>query len=125
MSLDIYVPRDERFGHLKMSDFLAYALKSVGQILQPALESQFESTPGEFDSFKDVLKIYEGGIKLPDNSFLENIRNEIPLELLKQILASDGDEGVLKYPMPQVIEGGVCFISRVDHFVKSALDTDN
>ncbi|KAF5952225.1 hypothetical protein HYC85_010169 [Camellia sinensis] len=28
MSLNIYVPRDERFGHLKMSDFLAYALKS-------------------------------------------------------------------------------------------------
>ncbi|KAK4802714.1 hypothetical protein SAY86_000917 [Trapa natans] len=104
MSLNIYVPRDERFGHLKMSDFLAYGLRSIVQILQPELESQLDSTPGEFDSFGDVLKIYEGGIKLPGNSFLESIRKEIPLELLKQILTSDGHEGILKYPMPQVIK---------------------
>ncbi|OWM85358.1 probable linoleate 9S-lipoxygenase 5 [Punica granatum] len=104
MSLDIYVPRDERFGHLKMSDFLAYSLKSVAQIIQPALESTFDETPGEFDSFEDVLKLYEGGIKLPDNSFLETVKKEIPLETLKEIFASDGGEGILKYPMPQVIK---------------------
>ncbi|MCI53870.1 putative linoleate 9S-lipoxygenase 5-like, partial [Trifolium medium] len=55
MSLKIYVPRDERFGHLKMSDFLAYALKSIVQVLKPELESLFDSTPNEFDSFEDVL----------------------------------------------------------------------
>ncbi|KAI8561386.1 hypothetical protein RHMOL_Rhmol04G0335000 [Rhododendron molle] len=34
LSLDIYVPRDERFSHVKMSDFLAYALKSTGQAIE-------------------------------------------------------------------------------------------
>ena len=59
MSLNIYVPRDERFGHLKMSDILAYALKSIVQFLIPEFETLCDSTPNEFDSFKDTLKLYE------------------------------------------------------------------
>ncbi|KAF5952223.1 hypothetical protein HYC85_010167 [Camellia sinensis] len=37
MSFNIYVPRDERFGHLKMSDFLACALKFVFNFLFQSL----------------------------------------------------------------------------------------
>ena len=103
MSLNIYVPRDERFGHLKMSDFLAYALKSVAQVLKPELESLFDKTPSEFDSFEDILKLYEGGINVPED-ILKNIREKIPAEMLKEILRTDG-ERFLKFPMPQVIKG--------------------
>ncbi|CAL0311226.1 unnamed protein product [Lupinus luteus] len=101
-SLDIYVPRDERFGHLKLSDFLAYALKSIVQVLKPEFESLFDSTIDEFDSFEDVLKLYEGGIKLPDG-ILKDIRDQVPAEFLKEILSNDG-ERFLKYPLPQVIK---------------------
>jgi len=107
MSLNIYVPRDERFGHLKMSDFLAYGLKSIAQFLKPELESIFDSTPNEFDNFQDVLKLYEGGVKLLDG-LLETIRDNIPAEMLKQVFPTDG-EGLLKYPMPQVIKGIISF----------------
>jgi len=107
MSLNIYVPRDERFGHLKMSDFLAYGLKSIAQFLKPELESIFDSTPNEFDNFQDVLKLYEGGVKLPDG-LLETIRDNILAEMLKQVFPTDG-EGLLKYPMPQVIKGIISF----------------
>ncbi|OIV95108.1 hypothetical protein TanjilG_21498 [Lupinus angustifolius] len=101
-SLDIYVPRDERFGHLKLSDFLAYALKSLVQILKPELESLFDNTVNDFDTFEDVLKLYEGGIKLP-KGILKDIKDHIPQELFKEILPNDG-EGFLKYPLPQVIK---------------------
>jgi linoleate 9S-lipoxygenase len=104
---NMYVPRDDRFGHLKMSDFLAYGVKSIAQFIKPELESIFDSTPNEFDSFQDVHKLYEGGIKLP-GSLLENIRDNVPAELLKQIFPTDG-EGLLKYPMPQVIKGIISF----------------
>ncbi|KAJ9128560.1 hypothetical protein P3X46_034877 [Hevea brasiliensis] len=103
MSLNIYVPRDERFGHLKMADFLAYALKSIAQFVKPELEALFDSTPNEFDSFDDVLKLYEGGIELPDGPLLDNIRKNIPLEMLKEIFRTDG-ERLFKFPMPQVIK---------------------
>ncbi|KAL5783691.1 hypothetical protein ACOSP7_008720 [Xanthoceras sorbifolium] len=101
-SLNIYVPRDERFGHLKLSDFLAYALKSIAQFIKPALES-IDSTPNEFDSFEDVLKLYEGGLDLPDSPLLDNIRKNIPLEMLKEIFRTDG-ENLFEFPMPQVIK---------------------
>lgn len=104
MSLDIYVPRDERFGHVKMSDFLTFALKSISQLLLPEFKALFDSTPNEFDSFADVLKIYEGGIKLPQGPLFKAIVDAIPLEILKQLLSTDG-EGLLKYPIPQVIQG--------------------
>lgn len=102
-SLNIYVPRDERFGHLKMSDFLAYALKSIVQFLVPELEALFDKTPNEFDTFQDVLNLYEGGIRLPDCPALDKVKDMIPLEMIKELVRSDG-ERILKFPMPQVIQ---------------------
>ncbi|KAI7749705.1 hypothetical protein M8C21_028314, partial [Ambrosia artemisiifolia] len=98
-SLDIYVPRDERFGQLKLSDFLGYGFKSIAQFLVSEVLA-LDITYDEFDSFQDVLKTYEGGIKLP---FLEKISKKIPFEFLKVISQTDG-EGLAKFPMPQVIE---------------------
>ncbi|KAK4739244.1 hypothetical protein R3W88_002941 [Solanum pinnatisectum] len=103
MSLDIYVPRDERFGHVKMSDFLTFFFKSIMQTLLPGFEGLFDNTPNEFDSFEDVLKLYEGGIKLPVGPWLKAIIDSIPSEILKDILQTDG-QGLLKYPTPQVIQ---------------------
>ena len=103
MSLNIYIPRDERFGHLKLSDFLAYALKSVAQVLTPELESVFDKTPSEFDSFQDVMDLYEGGIELP-KGLLKHIREKIPAEMLKEIFRTDGEQ-LLKFPLPQVVKG--------------------
>lgn len=102
MSLDIYVPRDERFGHLKLTDFLAYSLKAVVQVIKPELESLFDNTPNEFDTLEDVFKLYEGGIKVPQG-LVKGIRDNIPAKMLKQIFRIDG-ENFLKYPVPQVIK---------------------
>ncbi|KAM1130619.1 hypothetical protein ACFX19_045949 [Malus domestica] len=101
-SLSIYVPRDERFGHLKMSDFLAYALKSIAQFIRPEIEALFDKTPNEFDSFKDVLQLYEGGIPLPEGLFKE-IGDSIPAEMLKEIFRTDGAQ-FLRFPTPEVIK---------------------
>ncbi|KAK6804967.1 hypothetical protein RDI58_002751 [Solanum bulbocastanum] len=101
-TLDIYVPRDERFSPLKMSDFAATGLKSIFQFLVPGFLALFNKTPFEFDSFQDMSKLYEGGIKLPSKSFVDKIRDHLPLELLKELLRSDGDYA-FKFPMPQVI----------------------
>ncbi|CBI36802.3 unnamed protein product, partial [Vitis vinifera] len=103
MSLNMYVPRDERFGHLKMSDFLAYALKSIVQFLLPEFEALCDITHNEFDSFQDVLDLYEGGIKVPEGPLLDKIKDNIPLEMLKELVRTDG-EHLFKFPMPQVIK---------------------
>lgn len=100
--IDIYVPRDEKFGHLKFSDFLGYALKSLGQFLLPELLSLFDKTPNEFDTFDDVNALYEGG--LSHGPILEHIQKNTPLEMIKELLRSDGEK-MFKFPTPQVIAG--------------------
>ncbi|MCE0481750.1 hypothetical protein HAX54_039745 [Datura stramonium] len=99
-SLDIYVPRDERFNQLKMSDFAAYALKLLAQFFRAELEA---ASFTEFDTFEDEMKIYDDGIKFPFESFIHKIRDLVPMELLKELLRSDG-EHLYKFPMPQVIK---------------------
>nr|GMD48253.1 probable linoleate 9S-lipoxygenase 5 [Ipomoea batatas] len=97
---DIYVPRDEKFGHIKQSDFLGYALKSIGQSVLPYIASRFDATRDEFDSFDDVNALYEGG--LSRGLLLEHVQNNTSLEMVKELLRSDGEK-LFKFPTPQVI----------------------
>ncbi|KAM6545433.1 hypothetical protein CsatB_026169 [Cannabis sativa] len=101
LNLDIYVPRDERFGHVKFSDFLAYALKSLVQVLIPELKYLTNKTFNEFDSFKQVLELYDDQAKKPKGHTLSKIRECVPCELLREILRQE--EGFRKLPMPDVI----------------------
>lgn len=104
LSLDIYVPRDERFSQVKFSDFLAYAAKSLLQILVAGVTSVFDKTPTEFDKFDDVLKLYNDGADLPQGVTLAKLRDCVPWEMLKEIIRSDG-ERLHNFPVPDVIEG--------------------
>ncbi|KAF5813640.1 putative linoleate 13S-lipoxygenase [Helianthus annuus] len=125
-SLQIYVPKDERFSEVKMADVYAYGLKLVSQGLLPGFESvwdkisdeivggiekisnhKFESVSSnkfnEFSSFQDVLNIYQGGLPVPKSSVLESLREKIPSEFIRELLRSDG-EHLSKFPLPQVIK---------------------
>ncbi|XVF66677.1 hypothetical protein PTKIN_Ptkin10aG0056400 [Pterospermum kingtungense] len=103
LSLNIYVPRDERFSHVKFSDFLAYALKSLFQILIPEIAAVCDKTINEFDSFQDVLDLYEGGVKLPNDATIKKIRDCLPWEMIRELVRNDG-ERFMKFPMPAVIK---------------------
>ncbi|CAI9118508.1 OLC1v1020088C1 [Oldenlandia corymbosa var. corymbosa] len=103
LNLNIYVPRDERFSQVKFSDFLAYAVKSLGQVLLPEIASVFDKTINEFDSFDDVLKLYDEGFKLPDNQVIDKLKQCVSWELLRELMRSDG-QGLLKFPVPAVIK---------------------
>ncbi|KAF5782039.1 putative linoleate 13S-lipoxygenase [Helianthus annuus] len=119
-SLDIYVPRDERFGHLKLSDFLANGLVSIVQFLVPEFKALCDSSPDEFDSFQDIMKLYEGGFKLPDGPLLDRIRQNIPLEMLKVFLETDSS-GVAKFPTPDVIKEDKSAWRTDEEFAKEML----
>lgn len=106
----IYVPRDEQFGPVKFSDFLAYAVKSVSQVMLPEITSLCDKTFNEFDTFEDVLRIYKGCIKLPSDSLVKKLRELVPYELVRELIRNDG-ERFLKFPVPDVIKG-VLMLSR-------------
>ncbi|XVE81593.1 hypothetical protein DITRI_Ditri15bG0077300 [Diplodiscus trichospermus] len=94
LSLNIYVPRDEQFNRVKFSDFLDYARKSLIQILIPEIAALFDKTLNEFDSFQDVLDLYEGAIELPNDSTIKKIKDCLPWEMIRET----------KFPMPAVIK---------------------
>ncbi|KAF0913156.1 hypothetical protein E2562_020284 [Oryza meyeriana var. granulata] len=103
LDLNIYVPRDERFGHLKMSDFLGYSLKAIIEGVLPIIRTYVDTTPEEFDSFEDIMKLYEGGLKVTNSSALAEIKKRIPIDLIKSLLPVAGDH-LLKLPLPHVIK---------------------
>ena len=100
------MPKDELFGHLKMQDFLGYSIKALVDGIVPAIRTYVDLSPGEFDSFADILKLYEGGIKLPNIPALEEMRKQFPLQLVKDLIPMGGDY-ILKLPKPQIIKGKV------------------
>ncbi|KAG2306592.1 hypothetical protein Bca52824_026340 [Brassica carinata] len=103
LNLNIYVPRDERFSHVKFSDFLAYALKSVTQVLVPEIASVCDKTINEFDSFEDVFHLYDGSIKLASGHTISKLRDVIPWEMFRELVRNDG-ERFLKFPLPDVLK---------------------
>nr|WCQ76779.1 LOX3 [Salvia miltiorrhiza] len=104
LSLNTYVPSDERFSQVKFSDFIGYALKSLGQVIVPEIKALFDKTINEFDTFEDVLRLYEGGVRVPDDGHsLSKLRKCVPWELIRELLRSDG-ERFLKFPVPDVIK---------------------
>jgi linoleate 9S-lipoxygenase len=97
---DVYVPRDERFGHIKSADFLGYSIKALVDGIVPALKGYIGI---EFNSFSDIIRLYEGGIKVPDVPALEEIRKQFPLQLIKDLMPVGGDF-LLKLPVPKIIK---------------------
>ena len=85
-----------------MADFLGYALKSVTQDLVAGLESVFDKTPNEFDSFQDELNLYV-------EHQAQEVREAIPFEFLRAFLESGGAT-VVKFPMPEVIKGNMIML---------------
>nr|XP_009406046.1 PREDICTED: linoleate 9S-lipoxygenase 6-like [Musa acuminata subsp. malaccensis] len=112
-TLNIYVPRDERFGHVKMGDFLTYGIKAVVNGLLPVLDAIVNVTPFEFDSFEDIMRLYEEGIPVPYVPLFDELRQSIPFEMVKEVLRVEGGQRLLKLPKPQIIK-----------FDKSAWRTD-
>ncbi|CAM0875295.1 unnamed protein product [Alopecurus aequalis] len=102
-AIEIYVPRDERFGHLKLSDFLGYSLKAITEGILPIIRTYIDTTPKEFDSFQDIYNLYDGLLQVPHSPQLEDIKKKIPFEFIKSILPVAGDD-FLNLPLPQVIK---------------------
>ena len=100
---NVYVPRDEQFGHLKKSDFIAFNLKSLVNSVIPFFKAFVDLTPNEYDSFKEVDDLYFNGIPIPTDA-LNQLASNIPIEMMKEFFRTDGQQ-LLKFPAPQVVEG--------------------
>lgn len=71
-SIGVYVPRDERFGQVKMADVLAFGIKSLLHFVKPGIKSLIK---GEFENFDEIMEMYECGdtlFKFPKPQVIES-----------------------------------------------------
>ncbi|GLJ21756.1 hypothetical protein SUGI_0405880 [Cryptomeria japonica] len=124
LNLHIYVPRDERFRRLKMSDFLANGLKSLVQISMSELQALLDFGRDEFDSFEKVKKLYTDGKPLPAKTYQEPANNDNSLELINKLFKTNGDS-LLWYPKPQVIAADEFEWRKDEEFARQMLSGVN
>ncbi|KAI9070597.1 hypothetical protein K1719_047439 [Acacia pycnantha] len=111
-----YVPRDEEFSPLKNADFVTFGFKSVTKVLRPTLKA---CPSDEFNSFDEVLDLYEGGFKLP-KALLMAVSSFIPLQKLKEVFRIDGEE-LLRFQKPQVIRDNKNAWMKDEEFAREML----
>lgn len=88
-----------------MSDFLGYSLKAVIEAVLPTL-GVLDTTPMEFDSFEDILGLYEQGAEAPNHPLIAEVRKKIPSEFLRSLLPNGSHDHPLKMPLPNIIKSG-------------------
>ncbi|KAH7439970.1 hypothetical protein KP509_04G085100 [Ceratopteris richardii] len=124
----VYVPRDERFDHVKRSDFLGSSIKSFVHEVLPTIE-EFLQRNDDFDNFKDIKRLYESGISLPIldlKSVLSAAEKasefKDPFEVIGELTDENSSDGsLLKFPQPQVIQDNEQAWSQDDEFARQTL----
>jgi hypothetical protein len=105
-----YIPRDEQFERIKMSDFKADGVRSKGHALTSKVKSAI-TRQQDFESIDAIRKLFApkgkdlGGLDniLPDK---ENVgkQNQFPLVFLEELINPDGSPNApLQYPLPMIL----------------------
>jgi linoleate 9S-lipoxygenase len=89
-----------------MSDFLGYSIKAVVEAVLPTLNTVIDDNPREFDSFEDILGLYEIGPETPNHPLMAAVREKIPSEFLRSLLPNGAHDHPLKMPLPNIIKSG-------------------
>ncbi|GJN23635.1 hypothetical protein PR202_gb11300 [Eleusine coracana subsp. coracana] len=90
-----------------MADFLGYSLKAIVEAVLPTLNTYIDDTPLEFDSFEDILGLYETGPEAPNHPLMAAVREKIPSEFLRSLLPNGAHDHPLKMPLPNIIKSDV------------------
>lgn len=128
-----YIPTDERFDHVKLSDNKADMVRAAGHAISSKIQAKL-SKKTSFESIEEVKKLYApkgkfaGGINnvLPAKADVST-RDQQPLVFLKELTAkrNDGEKNnILLFPIPQIIQGKL-ILDRERYLLNLILDLHN
>ncbi|MCO5554016.1 hypothetical protein L7F22_007542 [Adiantum nelumboides] len=124
----VYVPRDERFEHVKKVDFLASSIKSFLHEVLPTIEQLLQGND-DFDNFHDIKKLYDNGFSIPTDKLKSSLSSEEkenefknPFEIIQELTDDSGDDpSLLKFPKPQIIQDNEKAWTEDDEFARQTL----
>lgn len=88
----VYIPRDERFEPIKKFNFVANQLRGLVHKMVPSLRDHFDTTLGEFDSFRDIDQLYRDEIDIGDETIREKAARDYEKEELVNGLRAGEEE---------------------------------
>ncbi|ERN20140.1 probable linoleate 9S-lipoxygenase 5 [Amborella trichopoda] len=101
--INIYVPRDERFSPLKMSEFIKNSIEAIVHFLIPVAKSFFQKDIQNFTTFREIRELFNDRNRILDNVVAEKLKKLVPQELMAQIVKTIRENST-KFPVPQIIQ---------------------
>ncbi|RRT84554.1 hypothetical protein B296_00004079, partial [Ensete ventricosum] len=106
INLDFYVPPDDRFSPVKLSEFISNSIRAIVHFVIPEVKSVFEGSIRNFESFgqmrKDLYSSHRRSIL--EGVVMEKLKALLPEEFIKEVVRVV-KENPLKFPIPEVIAG--------------------
>ncbi|KAH7293764.1 hypothetical protein KP509_28G041300 [Ceratopteris richardii] len=123
MGQNYYVPRDEVFHENKQETFVSNALKGLVHQLIPSLSKSLQEGHEEFQSFHEIDKLYEEGIKLRnfegENELLKALNVSQITDKMQD--AINKASNVLQYAKPDILSKDRFAWLRDDEFGRQML----
>ncbi|OVA04601.1 Lipoxygenase [Macleaya cordata] len=103
INLDIYVPPDERFSPMKMSEFISNSIRAIVHFFVPEAKSLLQQNSSHFESFSEIRDVFvKNRNRILEGWMIEKLKTLVPDELLKEIHRAC-KENSSKFPIPQII----------------------
>ncbi|KAG9447095.1 hypothetical protein H6P81_013223 [Aristolochia fimbriata] len=123
ISLDIYVPPDERFSPKKMSEFISKSVQAVVHFLIPEAKSLFQESKS-FQSFDEIFEMFgksRNNDHVVDASTVEKLKTVVPKLLFGHIVNETRKEKPTKFPLPQIIAASDVAWKEDEEFAREML----
>lgn len=106
INLDFYVPPDERFSPMKLSEFITNSLQAILHFVVPEVKSLLQGNFRNFESFDQITKdLYAGNRSyILEGIVMEKLKTFLPEELFKEVVRL-AKANPVKFPVPEVIAG--------------------
>ncbi|KAM7521900.1 hypothetical protein LguiA_011802 [Lonicera macranthoides] len=103
ISLDIYVPQDERLSPKRLSEFISNAIEATAHFVLPEAKLLFQDGSGHFKSFNEIRHLFTANrSQVKEGRFVKKVKDLVPEELFKMIQHARIKNPV-KFPLPQII----------------------
>ncbi|KAH9326864.1 hypothetical protein KI387_007042 [Taxus chinensis] len=116
-----YIPLDEKFPHINLSDYTGNLVKAFAQNLAPTLKTVFGD---KFVSLKHVNEIYSKGLPKVLNNVMELTKGLVPFQIGKALLNTD-DQALINFRRPQIFEAEERAWKTDEEFARQALSGIN